>query len=114
MDGEEGEYDDSGEGPDLESDPLLPGGDATDSVDLRLQQAHIALERGQDDRSVTRISKRISYVVRKVDLEGNTLGASHSDGDWHPASSQPHPALALLQVESCSICLISSEVFVKI
>ena len=49
MDGEEGEYDDSGEGPDLESDPLLPGGDATDPVDLRLQQAHIALERGQDD-----------------------------------------------------------------
>ena len=55
----------------------------------------------------------ISYVVRKVDLEGNTLGASHSDGDRHPASSQPHPALALLQVESCSICQILSRVFVN-
>ena len=50
MDGEEGEYDDSGEGPDLKSDPLLPGGDATEPVDLRLQQAHIALQRGQDDQ----------------------------------------------------------------
>ena len=50
MDGKEGEDDDSGERSDLESDPLLPRGDAAEPVDLRLQQAHIALQGGQDDR----------------------------------------------------------------
>ena len=111
MDGKEGEDDDSSEGPDLESDPLLPRGDAAEPVDLPLQQAHLALQRGRDDQLQ---GEERSYVVGKVDLEGNTLGASHSDGDRHPVSSQPHPALALLQVESCSICLISSQVFMNI
>ena len=49
-DSEEGEYDDSGERSDLESDPLLPRGDAAEPVDLRLQQAHLALQGGRDDQ----------------------------------------------------------------